>query len=370
MTTNQFDTYYPDTWSGTPEHFPYHDIYPWVNGLPQSKKIYCHFFSQWEVHPIGYRLPEGYDYYIISYHEESVDLDWLQRQRRHCDGRFIVLLDGYGYDLSTIDDCCFVSYPDYDYRIEKNLQWWKSSDPTADKKYKFSCALYRPTQSKIWITTKLLELNDPNNLIIKNTFKNPRLDDVHHWEMTGNTVLDRLTLTYLSRYQNISLNVDNQVDPKHNWPRFNSNPWQPLYKDTCLHFVNGSFHYSFMMENSKTYIYPGPDVDEKIIKCLISGTPFIPCGQFQVYKRFEELGLRFDYDFDTSWDNESGNLTRFEKICELIDYLAPYDKDDLLTMLGDSAGYNREQIMSGKFKQNCMSQKALAIEKIFSLLAH
>jgi hypothetical protein len=154
-------------------------------------------------------------------------------------------------------------------------------------------------------------------------------------------------------------------DQKNNNQRHNSNPYQPMFTDCALHFVNGSFHYSLMQD----YIWPGPDIDEKTMKCLLAGVAFVPCAQFETYKFLENLGLEFDYDFDTSWDQDPGNLTRFNSICGLIDNLNQYSPKELVQKTQQSTEFNRNFILDKKFYRNCEQINQQSLDQLFSLLA-
>lgn len=346
----------PPSWCGKPNDFVRHDVYPWVKKLPLNKNIFCSFWATW----VGtYDLPTGYDYYIISYHRENINLKWLTQQREKCDGHFIVLHPGYDYGYQ-LKDTTFVTYTNLHKDLDKMISWWGVQSIPANKKYKFSTVTNRITQSKIWITTKLLETARDDSLIILNQWL--ELKNVHHWEPTFNHHLDQLTDIFKTKYQTLELKDD--FDQKNNNQRYNSNPYQLIYTDCALHFVNSSFHYS-LMDN---YIYPGPDIDEKTLKCLLGGVAFIPCGQFEGYKFLQDLGLEFNYDFDISWDRDPGNITRFDSICQLIDDLGQYSTTELLEKTQDSTEYNRNFIIDKKFYANSEQLNQMSLEQLFSLI--
>jgi hypothetical protein len=191
--------------------------------------------------------------------------------------------------------------------------------------------------------------------------------DVHNWEPSGNQELDRLTTVYQEKYADLVIKDDFvQVN---NFQRFNSNPWQSLYTDAALHFTNSSFQYSLMVdENNQPYIWPGPDVDEKVFKCLLAGIPFIPTGQFQTYKTLLKFGLQFDYKFDLSWDNLPGNLDRFSHICKLIDQLQAYSINDIVDATSESTCYNKEFIVKGGFYDQVEKFKIESTDVLLSIL--
>jgi hypothetical protein len=197
-------------------------------------------------------------------------------------------------------------------------------------------------------------IHNPNWLEEKN---------VHYWKPTGNVYLDNLTSKYREKYINLKL-FDYFDNNKHNVQRHNSNPIQPYYTDTALHVVGGSFHYSYMGK----FTYPGPDIDEKTLKCLLAGVAFIPAMQFDVYNYLSEFGFVFDYNFDTSFDSDSGNLTRFEKICYLIDLLSNWSIEEIVNSTKHATLHNQEHILNGNFARKCNRFNQQQIEKIYTAL--
>lgn len=351
-----YTAFCPKSWVGEPNDFTRNDVYPWVKKLPANKNIFCLFWANWNN---KVELPNGYDYYIISYQIENINIEWLTQQRQKCNGQFIVLHPGYSYNFQ-LNNTTFITYTSLHRDLDKMISWWGVNPIPTNKKYKFSAICNRISQNKIWITTKLLETARENSLIILNSWL--ELKNVHNWQPTGNARLDQLSDTYRTKYQTLELK-DNFDQKKDNIQRKNSNPYQPIYQDSALHFVNGSFHYSQMVD----YIWPGPDIDEKTLKCLLAGVAFIPCAQFETYKFLQDLGLEFNYDFDTSWDQDPGNITRFNSICQLIDDLNQYSSETLVVKTQESTEYNRNFILDKKFYNNCELLNQQSLEQLFSL---
>lgn len=346
----------PPTWAGEPKDFTRYDVYPWVKKLPVNKNIFCFFWAKWNFERT---LPTGYDYYIISHHDENINIEWLIQQQEKCNSQFIILHSGYDYNF-RLDNTTFITYTDLHHDLDKMISWWGTDMVPTAQKYKFGTVCNRLSQSKVWITTKLLETARNDSLIILNNWLIPK--NVHNWQLTGNNTLDQLSEIYRTKYH--SLELKDNFNQKDNNQRKNSNPYQPVYTDCALHFVNGSFHYSFMND----YIYPGPDIDEKTLKCLLGGVAFIPCAQFEVYKFLSNLGLKFEYEFDVSWDLDSGNISRFDSICQLIDDLNQYSIKELIQKTKESTEYNRNFILDKKFYTNCEQLNQRALEQLFSLI--
>lgn len=339
---------------GTADELSKDLVYPWRELLIGRQDIYCSFYTDWS----SDSLPNGYDYYLVVYKTENIDVNWLQNQQ--VQGKIVVVFPGFNYDLQ-IPNVEFIEYAHLHKDLQSMIELFGVQQSKPDKKHKFSTVCNRVTQSKIWITTQILE-NDPTSLVILNTDWIER-KNVHNWESTGVSLLDNLTKTFRKKYINLNLtdSFDKVADNQFNK---NANPWQPLYTDTALHIVGGSFHYSFMGD----YTYPGPDIDEKTLKCLLAGVPFLPAMQFDVYNYLTQFGLRFDYKFDTSFDSDSGNLTRFENLCNLIHDLSKWSIREIVSATADATQHNKEHILTGKFAEQCDQYNETQLQKIFKAL--
>lgn len=338
------------------------DVFPgyeWIKKLP-NKKIYFALFQRWPDQP----LPSGYDYYIISFHLEAVDVDWLKQQQ--VTGMIIVLFDGHNYNLE-ISGVHFIPFFYWHYQLQTMQDWFGPQQEKKQLLYKFSAVCNRISQSKIWITTKLLESAKESSLILLNSWFEEK--NVHHWKPTGNAVLDQLTQTFRDRYLGQEIKIDQFDNQLQNIQTITSNPWQSLYQDCAIHFTNESFHYSNTFKDNECFICPGPFLTEKTLKCLLGGTAFIPVGQFETYKMLNNLGLEFDYNFDTSWDNDPGDLTRFSSIVELIDSLAQFEIEQLIEFTQHSSIHNQNYIVSGLFFNQCQEKNSESIEKINNLIS-
>lgn len=347
----------PGPCRGIKDSIPQFPGYEWIQKLP-DKKIYFALFQSWH----NQNLPQGYDYYIVSFHLEAVDIGWLEQQQ--ATGPIVVLFDGQDYDLK-IPGVHFVPFYYWHYQLDTMIEWFGIKEKSTPS-YKFSAVCNRITQSKIWITTKLLEIAKSTSLIVLNTWLEEA--NVHGWQMTGNTVLDQLTQVFRDQYVGQQIKIDNFNNQFDNQQYLTGNPWQPLYQDCAVHFTNESFHYNNMYQNRQTYIWPGPFLTEKTLKCLLGGTAFVPVGQFETYKTLTNLGLKFNYGFDTSWDLDSGNLSRHESIINLIDQLSQLDIDQLMHITQNSSKHNQDWITSGNFFKQCQEKNSITVGKIITLL--
>ncbi len=347
----------PGPYQGTKDNVPQFPGYGWIWQLP-NKKIYFALFQGWNKQ----NLPRGYDNYIVSFHLETVDVGWLKQQQ--VTGPIVVLFDGQDYDLK-IPGVYFVPFYYWHHQLNLMIEWFGLQEK-AKPNYKFSAVCNRITQSKLWITTKLLETAPDSSLVVLNSWLEEK--NVHRWQPVGNVTLDNLTQIFRDSYLGQEIKIDKFDNTTQNSQNITSDPWQPLYQDCAVHFTNESFHYSYMVEDGQEYIWPGPFITEKTLKCLLGGTAFIPVGQFETYKTLTSLGLHFDYDFDTTWDLDAGNITRSASIVNLIDKLSQFSVDQLVSKTQESSKYTQNYIVSGKFFNQCEQKNNESIAQIFKLI--
>ncbi len=276
---------------------------------------------------------------------EYIDFEWLRRQK--VNAPILILCDYNIYDMSVFPDNVTVIRWYYWHMAMRQLHHWFGQDYTKDIKYKVSVFCNRITQSKMLVTSALMEKLHQDDLLLS---LSDWLEEknVHHWTPTGNATLDYYAKCFKEKYLGTKVSMDT-FDQTLNYQRYTGNPAQIAYQNAALHFTNESFHYSLMFEQDKKHILPGPNFSEKTMKCWLGGTAFIPVGQFDVYRTLGELGMKFDYGLDLSFDQDPGNLTRLEKTVKLIEDLNNYTAQELFEMTYNSSKYNQDLIVSGEF---------------------
>jgi hypothetical protein len=338
-----------------PDHVAGCNVFPvgWpeINWLAElSPRTYFSLWTQVDAQPI---LPVGYPLYVVTFHQERFDPDWLLSQAALIDAPIIVLNDGSVYDFPFPPNVHFFQYYSWHYHMQKIMEWFPDRQ-ARNVKYKISNVCNRITQSKLLIFTALMEYHDRDQLMV---VLGDWLEEknVHFRQPTEIAELDRLADIFYQKYYGTQIRIDKFDNATDNNQRTNSNPWQPLYLESALHFSSESYHYSRMNINRQSIVRPGPQFSEKTYKCLIAGTPFIPVGQFESYKYFRELGLQFDYgDIDLSWDNDPGNLTRLVSLIQLIKSLTRFSTGDIQHMTQQSTQHNFDHIWSGQFNRRCL----------------
>jgi hypothetical protein len=337
------------------------DGYAFLQELESMGRGFYFLHSMWP--SLGYSdrvdLPAGYDYYVVSCHLEHIDFEWLRQQTV---GPIIMLSDfNYYHSDYGLENVYFLRWMDWHRALDRMRSWFGSSFHK-DIRYKASLFCNRITQSKLIAFTAVMEYLDRSQAL---TSLNPWLEskNVHDWQPTGNGRLDELTDIFRSKYLGQCWSMDGFTN-KSNLQSHTANPAQVAYQEAALHFTNESFHYSQMHDR----ILPGPHLTEKTFKCLLGATAFIPVGQFDVYRTLETFGMRFDYGLDLSFDQDPGNLSRLEKIVDLIRHVATIDATDLYYASKHSCQHNQDLILSGDFARQCDAINQDSIQRIIKIV--
>jgi hypothetical protein len=355
----------PQIWRGPALDIPFAE-YQWIKSIPG--RVWCGLFEKMPSKANNFlHLPDNYDIYIISFHLEPIDLEWIDEVSKTLHAPLIILVDAFDIDYPVKNNVFIMSYIYWHRQLELGMTWFpKSANLVKTKKYMASAVCNRITQSKLLITTALLEEFGDSCLIALNNLIEEK--NVHFRQSTGNVVLDNLSKIFWQKYQGKKIAIDDFESATQNYQRNTINPWIPLLQDTVLHFTNETLAYSFMQTDHKKFIYPGPFLTEKTLKCLLGGTAFIPVGQYNTYGALNRLGLNFAYTFDISWDQDPGNLSRLESIIQLIQWLKNYTPHEIFDMVKDSTNYNYDLVWSGDFSRNCQTHNADTVDKILSKL--
>ena len=312
-------------------------------------------------------LPQGHPLYVITFHQERFDYDWVVKQAKNVNAPVIVLNDGSVYDFPLPSNVHFYTYHSWHHHTDMIMKMFPNRQERKDIRFKVSNICNRITQSKLIVFTALMEYLPRNEILVK---LGDWIQDknVHYWQNTGNEILDNLTSVFRNKYIGTTIEIDNFDNSRDNFQTTTSNPWQPTLINSALHFVSESYHYSLMDNEYGRVIMPGPAFSEKIFKCLVAGAPFIPVGQFECYKHLEDLGLIFDYgDLDLGWDKDPGNFARLENLVGLRRSLQNYSFDDIVNMTKSSTEYNTDYIWSGKFRERCETNNQNTADLILKL---
>ena len=326
----------------------------WLHEL--GEHTWCDLWLRWPSE-LEISLPQGYNLYVVSFHLEAVDLKWLWDQSKQIQAPIIVLTDCDNYDTPLPTNVTIYKFYWWHQQVEL-IKKWHPQPVGKQIAYQFSAICNRITQSKLLITTALLELKT-NSIMKLSTWKG-----VDAELKTGNKMLDKLHDTFYSKYYGQTIDLEDTHTTFQNHQYYTSNPWTDVYQKCALHFTNESFHYSYMQDEFGHYTYPGPFITEKTLKCLVGATGFIPVGQFDTYNALTKVGFKFDYAFDIKFDRDNGNISRLESLINLVTELSTWSAHDLFKATEESSKHNQEYIMSGEFYRNCENNNMRTLEQI------
>ena len=315
--------------------------YPWISDL-KNKNIWLALAQKWKSDgSFPDCPPPGYEYYIFS--GDSLMFQFAERVAQETGGKVLYLTGPLmPSDLST-DQVTYLPYTSDHRRIKRMPATWPINK---NIKYKASALTNRISQSKVIVFSALKTLLGDDAVYSLN-HAHALLKNVHHWEMTGNPVCDAYSKNFMQHWvdKKIFLDNDDKIEGSYN---------NPAYQNSALNFTQESYHYSYMTTNGKHYIEPGPFLTEKTWKCVLSKTAFIPVGQYQTYTWLQQMGMEFNYgSLDLSFDQDPGNLSRLEKIVDLIESLDQWSAQELFDMTRDSCEHNYEHVVNGNFWKHC-----------------
>jgi hypothetical protein len=328
----------------------------WLQQLPTNT-----YYALWLRWP-EFDLPLGYNLYVVSFHLEPVDVDWVTKQAVKVGSPVVLLSDSNYYNYRFPSNVYSYTYYYWHHQIDTIKEWFPSR---VDKNLKFKASAFcnRITQSKMIVFAALAEyLNNQALLKLDNWLEEK---NVHHRELTGIKKLDNLSDLFWKRYFGKSYKIDDYNNIKDNFQSITADPWSRAYQECVFNFTNESFHYSYMIVDEHEFVHPGPFLTEKTLKCLAGETPFIAVGQFDTYASLTKLGFKFDYgELDLSWDQDPGNLTRLISIIDLIVQMKNYTLQDLYEFTQESSKFNFDYIWSGDFTKYITNVNEQIVTKI------
>lgn len=99
-------------------------------------------------------------------------------------------------------------------------------------------------------------------------------------------------------------------------------PLQDLYRNAFVDIVNES-----------RFGQPTGNISEKVLQSMQFKTPFLLCAPPYSLRYLKEMGYKtFDRWWDESYDNETNHLKRFDKIVDIINWIAQKPIDELYEM--------------------------------------
>ena len=335
----------------------WHYWYPWLENL-KNTRTFVHLGTKWGDGKCWPMPPDpGYDQYILS--GDAGLPGWGEHVADLYDRPVFVIALPEVYQPSSHDLVHYI--PNIYYH--KQITILKSFIVPVDKQiiYKASALTSRISQSKVIVFSALKKFLDQDSVLgLHDRVEVDQLANVHYWTPTNNAQLDDLTSYFRQHWLGRQLSIANDNrDPL--------SAQNPVYTQSALNFTQESFHHSLMFQAEKNtnLIYSGPFLTEKTFKCLLSQTAFVAVGQFRTYEWLKSAGLKFDYGLDLSFDTDPGNISRLQKVVDLVQSLDNHSAQDLFEMSRSSSLHNYDVLCNGEFELFCEAANAPALSQLY-----
>jgi hypothetical protein len=306
-------------------------------------------------------LPQHYDRYVISFHLEYPRYWWIEKFCQHFSDREVVLItqfDHFHLHIPNLRVLCYDVWPEVLELLREHGHFVPL--PSTPRTHKLSALCNRVSQIKAYVVWYLYRRHDADQCILSWHCNVTKPEDLFFMSATGNARIDDLT-TWMQ--QNRVLEKRIIPDRFSNTPLANFDYSIPAYLDCVVNCTNESWNHSYQRVDGREYVLPGPYLTEKTWKPLLSGTALLPAGQYNNYRTLESLGFRFDYPWDLSYDDEVGDLKRFDRLFDVLDSIMSLDLDYLRRRTQRSNEHNQRHILQGGFTQRARRVNQQRLEK-------
>jgi hypothetical protein len=305
-------------------------------------------------------LPTGRSLYVLTFHLEQIDIEFVKKvAQTNSTSRVLVITDNDVVPSTWWPaNCDFVSWITWHKQLDQiALLYGIASEPNQPT-HKLSSLCFRTDQFKHYVTGYLLEHADLNDCIISYHGQHQHR---YFFQPSGRPVLDHVLSFMQARQPHMEIDG---FDASKNYPMANCDWHVAPYTDAAVNFTNEGFHYSYTVKDGVDFYWPGPYVTEKTWKPLLAGCAFVSVGQAHIYQYLEQLGLRFDYGLDLSYDLETRDFDRIEQIFRVIDQTLTYSTKELTNLTRASTQHNLNWIANGEFRKRCDQRNQLSLEII------
>ena len=281
--------------------------------------------------------PDNYDIYIICMFGESVDTDYVKKldQLPDYENKKIILLTSQFYKKPNFNRIKTF----YIEHLHTVLPFLPKVEYTQISKRKFTHGVLsnRNAIHKTVLTVKLLNQFDKDlQYSFCNTSSNEYRDPLQVIEVMSNLGINLGDETRIIDFLQ-KLHQNPVVVPGHNWSIKNR-----IYQDSQLIWTAESI---FLSEDNDPTSY----ITEKLLKSIISGSPFVSVAQKNTLERLKLLGFEtYEKEFGINYDNKA-DRDRYISIFNLIDN---FDLKQVLlsSTIQDLANFNHNYFYTNFYK--------------------
>ena len=333
-------------------------VFGWLLDLPLGHAFGI-FGLEWGTESLIESIPKNYDTYVITPGTEYVDWHWIRQFCYRVPDSQVIVVCPYYTVLDQIPNLKLITFDVWPYNLKFCLDkisylpvnlLTNIAGPVnlVNRKYKISSLAHRISQFRTYVCAHLYRTWNPEEYIISWRKRLAKQEDLYLLDPTGHHRIDDVIQFIKNEFWELDIGLtDDFVNAPINVLDYN---WS-AYTECIINCSNESVNNSYQFINDIGHILPGPYLTEKTYKVLLSGTALLPVGQYQTYSHLESQGFVFDYPWDKSYDQISGDIDRVAKILDCIDDIKKISLKDLEELTLHSRRFNREYIFSGDYFQ-------------------
>jgi len=321
-------------------------MYYWLPDLSDKLgKTYCLTNLVWPNHNDIKQTPQGYDTYVLTFHFEYPDFEWIKNFCDTMSSSKVLLIYPYNSCKYQIANLQIIEYESW-FMI---LDWYQKESgwPDVDfesKTKKLSSLANRISQFRTYVNAYLCQHWDHNDFVMSRHQWLAKEQDLYLLNYTGNVKIDAI-IDFIKKSS-----MEQVVTPHGkflNTPLANLNYQWEAYTDCYINSTNESVSSSSLCEHGEEYLMPGPYLTEKTMKCLLSKTAVLPAGQYNTYGYLQTLGFKFDYPWSKHFDSIKPDIDRFCEFFNVLDHIQALTINEVRDSVRNSCNHNREYIISG-----------------------
>jgi hypothetical protein len=310
-------------------------------------------------------IPSDYENVVISFHTEYYDYYLLMaffKKFNNCN--FLLLLDGVLHENIWPNNVTYVQWISWGEQLKLANEIHGHNTSIRNPRKKLSSLCSRHEFHKAAITGYLINEYSESDYII--SWHDMRYGKTPYYldaEFNSTNTIDKYLTS--DSFVNLKTISPDGYEQKNNTPILNGNWQTTAYLDCAINLTNESIFNSNFRYCDNCLTYTTPYLTEKTWKPLLARQPFLPIGQYQTLAHLSDLGMHFNYGLDiTAFDSCIADLSRLEKIFDLLNIIKNISVNDLNEMTSVSTEYNLHMIVDGIFKKNCDSKNASQVDNI------
>jgi len=335
----------------------------WLFDLFDGKTWVCLNFN-WPDQSVT--IPDDRDLYIFSWHLEPWPYDWLLSfADSHPNQRIIVIGEFEPCFLRA--NIRILKYHCWHLVLPTMLSIWNADNQFRDVRSKLiSCLCGKPDfyRSLIFAFISKYLQNDSRILVSWNTTADYLCPSIGMLNVKLPIErLEDLRLTYID--QNLldqSITIDSKKNLKHLVPldRWNFDCWPGA--EAWINVTNETYCRSDLRDIGIPTA-PGPYLSEKTWIALVAGLAILPNGQPGTYAHLQSMGFRMDWPWPMDFDLETGDLSRLNKVIDMIEWILAQNEQDLISSIRSNCEFNFHHVRSLNFQRQIININDANLDK-------